>query len=418
MRMSRRSMLRAAGVAVGLPMLEAMTPRALAAASAPKQRFVAVSLGLGLHAAHFVPTAAGRDYPMSPYLEVLKDFRNDFTVISGTSHPAVDGGHFSDKSFLTTAPHPSGVGFKNTISLDQRIAQKIGLETRFGYLALSTGGVGLSWTRNGVQIPSESSPSKAFAKLFLEGKADEKKAQIQRLNEGRSVLDATLDQMTALRNRVGAGDSARLDEFAEAVRETEQRLQQAKEWEDRPKPKVDAKPPGDLRDRGDTIGRARLMYGVMHLALRTDSTRLITFYESGANAVPPIPGVSQDYHNLSHHGMDAAKIKELGVIESEQMKALAEFLGKLRGSAEDEGTLLDRTAVLFGSNLGNASSHDTRNLPILLAGGGFRHGQHLAFDQERNHPLGTMFVSLLQRFGIETDTFGSATGTMRGLEPV
>jgi len=141
MRMSRRSMLRAAGVAVGLPMLEAMTPRALAAGAVPKRRFVAVNLGLGLHAPHFVPKAAGRDYPLSPYLEVLKEYRNDFTVISGTSHPAVDGGHFSDKSFLTTAPHPSGVGFKNTISLDQRIAQKIGLETRFGFLALCTGGV-------------------------------------------------------------------------------------------------------------------------------------------------------------------------------------------------------------------------------------------------------------------------------------
>jgi len=417
MLLSRRTMLRASGVALGVPFLEAMLPRALASGQAPRRRFVAVNLGLGLHAPNFVPSAAGKDYPLSPYLEILKEFRNEFTVISGSSHPNVDGGHFSDKSFLTTAPHPAGVGFKNTISLDQVLAQKIGLETRYGFLALSTGGFGLSWSRSGVQIPSETRPSHAFARLFLDGKPEEKKAQLQRLNEGRSVLDATMDQLRQLRGRVGAGDAERLDGFADAVRETEQRLLKAKDWEDRPKPKVDAKPPGDVKDKGDVTGRARLLYDVMYLALRTDSTRLITFYESGANAVPPIPGVTQDYHNLSHHGMDTGKIKELGVIESDQMKAFSEFLGKLKGSAEGEGSLLDQTAVLFGSNLGNASSHDSRNMPILLAGGGFRHGQHLAFDREQNYPLGNLFVSLLQRFGIETDSFGSATRTMRGLEP-
>jgi hypothetical protein len=418
MLLSRRTMLRASGVALGLPFLDAMLPRAHASGRTPKRRFVAVNLGLGLHAPNFVPAAAGRDYPLSPYLEILKEFRNEFTVISGSSHPNVDGGHFSDKSFLTTAPHPAGAGFKNTISLDQVLAQKIGLETRFGFLALSTGGFGLSWTRSGVQIPTETRPSQAFARLFLEGKPEQKKAQVQRLNEGRSVLDVTMEQLRQLRGRVGTGDGARLDDFAEAVREAEQRLQKAKEWEDRPKPKVDAKPPGDVKDRGDVTGRARLMYDVMHLALRTDSTRLITFFESGANAVPPIPGVSQDYHNLSHHGQDPAKIKELGVVESDQMKAFGEFLAKLKGSAEGEGSLLDQTAVLFGSNLGNASSHDSRNMPILLAGGGFRHGRHLAFDQEKNYPLGNLFVSLLQRFGIEADSFGNATGTMRGLEPL
>ncbi len=417
MRISRRTMLRASGVALGLPFLDAMLPQAGATTGTAKRRFVAVNLGLGLHAPNFVPSAAGRDYPLSPYLEPLRELRNDFTVISGSSHPAVDGGHFSDKSFLTTAPHPSGVGFKNTISFDQLLAQRIGLETRFGFLALSTGGFSLSWSRSGVQIPSETRPSQVFARLFLEGKAEQKRAQIQRLNEGRSVLDATLDQLRQLRCRVGTGDGERLDDFSEAVRETEQRLLQAREWEDRPKPRVDEKAPTDVKEHADVTGRARRMYDVMHLALRTDSTRLITFYESGANAVPPIPGVTQDYHNLSHHGQDPSKIKELAVIEMDQMTAFRDFLTKLKATPEDEGSLLDRTSVLFGSNLGNASSHDSRNMPILLAGGGFRHGQHLAFDRERNYPLGNLFVSLLHRFGIEADSFGSGSGTMRGLEP-
>jgi hypothetical protein len=256
-----------------------------------------------------------------------------------------------------------------------------------------------------------------FARLFLEGRPEEKEAQARRLSEGRSVLDATLDPWRRLRRRAGTGDAERLDEFAEAVRETERRLLQAQEWVFRPKPSVDAKPPADLRDRADVTGLARRMYDVMALALRTDSTRVLTFYESGANAVPPLEGVTQDYHNLSHHGMDPAKIRELAIIEREQMAAFGEFLAKLKASPEGEGSLLDLTVVLFGSNLGNASSHDTRNLPILLAGGGFRHGRHLAFDRDRNYPLGNLFVSVLRRFGFEADTFGSGTGPMRGLEP-
>lgn len=412
--MNRRDMLRAAGVALALPFLESA---ALALPAVPKRRMVAINLGLGLHAGHFFPATAGRDYVATPYLQVLRDFRNDFTVLSGVSHPAVDGGHFSEKSYLTAAPHPAAAGFKNTISLDQFVAMKLGLETRIGFLALSTGGRGLSWSRSGALIPSETRPSRVFARLFLEGKPEEKKQQIERLKDGQSVLDVVREQVRALQRRLGAADGARLEEYTEAVRETEGRLRKAEAWEDKPKPAVDAKPPRDNNDSKDVTGRARLMYDVMHLALRTDSTRVLTFFENGGNAVPPIPGVTQDYHNLSHHGQDPAKIRELGVIETEQMKAFAEFLAKLKGTTEGDATLLDLTMVFFGSNLGNASSHDSRNMPVLLAGGGFRHGQHLAFDRERNYPLCNLFVSMLRRLGIEAEAFGSSTGTLRGLDP-
>ena len=158
------------------------------------------------------------------------------------------------------------------------------------------------------------------------------------------------------------------------------------------------------------------MYDMMYLALQTDSTRLITFFKNGINAVPRITGVSNDYHNLSHHGLDPDKIAELGIIELEQFSALADFVRRLHETVEGEATLLERTIVLFGSNLGNASSHNTRNMPIVLAGGGFRHGQHLAFDQKQNYPLPNLYVSMLQRLGIETDRFATSTGTMRGLE--
>jgi hypothetical protein len=408
-------MLRASGVALGLPFLDAMTP-AFARSAAPRRRMVAINFGLGLHLPHLVPVKPGRDYELTPYLEELKAYREQFTVISGTSLPGVDGGHLAEKSFLTTVPHPNSASFKNSISLDQVAAEKIGLETRFGFLALSQAGRGLAWTRSGAEIPTDSRPSQLYAKLFLEGKAADKALRRQQLKDGRSVLDAVSGQAAGLKRELGTADREKLEDYLGAVRETEQRLLRAEAWEEKPKPKTEMAPPKDPADKLDILAHARLLYSLMHLALTTDSTRVITFFKNGMNAVPTIPGVSQDYHNLSHHGKDPAKIMELGVIERAQMACYGEFLGKLQATPEDGATLLDLTMVLIGSNLGNASSHDNRNLPIVLAGGGFKHGAHLALGGERDYPLSNLFVSMLQRLGIETSTFGTGTGTMKGLE--
>jgi hypothetical protein len=412
---SRRQMLRASGVALGLPFLDAMTP-AFARSAAPRRRMVAVNFGLGLHLPHLVPAAAGREYALTPYLEELKDFREQFTVISGTSLPGVDGGHNAEKSFLTAAPHPNSASFRNTLSLDQLAAEKIGLETRFGFLALSQSGRGLAWTRSGAEIPSDSRPSQLYAKLFLDGKPNEKALRRQQLKDGRSVLDAVTVETDGLKRELGPVDREKLDDYLSALRETEQRLLRAEAWEGKPKPKTELPQPKDPADRNDLLQHAKLMYSLMHLALVTDSTRVLTFFENGMNAVPTIPGVTQDYHNLSHHGKDPAKIAELGVIERAQIACIGEFLGKLQSSREENATLLDLTMVLVGSNLGNASSHDNRNLPIVLAGGGFKHGQHLALGGERDYPLSNLFVSMLQRLGVETSSFGTGTGTMRGIE--
>jgi len=414
--LDRRTFLRGTGVALALPMLDAMVPaRAMTGDAAPKRRMVAINVGLGLHVPNLIPASSGENYELTPYLKAIAHFRNDFTIISGTAHPAVDGGHLAEKSFLTAAPHPGSAAFKNSISLDQLAAEKIGLATRFGYLSLSLAGRGLSYSRSGVAIPSETRPSQVFAKLFLEGKPEEKQRQVQRLRDGQSVMDVVLAKAQRMQRRLGPADRRKLDEYFTAVRETEARLLKAEQWEAKPKPKVDASPPRDISDRTDIIGRARLMYEMMRLALQTDSTRLITFFKNGINAVPQIDGVSQDYHNLSHHGRDPEKIEELTVIELAQMRIFGEFLEKLRETREGDTNLLERTMVLLGSNLGNASSHNNRNLPILLAGGGFRHGRHLAFDEKNNYPLPNLFVSMLQQLGLEVDRFASSTGTMRGL---
>jgi hypothetical protein len=419
-KLDRRSFLRSSGVALALPALDAMASRRATAADSPDgevpRRMVAVNVGLGLHVPKLYPEKAGRNYEITPYLEPLRDLKDNFTVISGASHPDVDGGHQSEKSFLTAIPHPNSPSFRNSISIDQIAAEKIGVKTRYGYLALSLAGRSLSWSRSGVEVPSLTRPSDVFSRMFLEGKADEKARTIQQLKDGQSIMDSVLAEARSMNRRLGKRDQQKLDQFFTAVRATETRLLKQEAWEHRPKPKVDAQRPQDITDRTDIIGKARLMYDMMYLALQTDSTRLITFFKNGINAVPRITGVSNDYHNLSHHGLDPDKIAELGIIELEQFSALADFVRRLHETVEGEATLLERTIVLFGSNLGNASSHNTRNMPIVLAGGGFRHGQHLAFDQKQNYPLPNLYVSMLQRLGIETDRFATSTGTMRGLE--
>ena len=417
-KLTRRTLLRSAGVAVSLPLLEAAEPTAFADDAPPRRRIVAINVGLGIHAPNIVPQQSGRNYELPIYLEKLKEFRDDFTFISGCSHPEVGGGHASAKSFLTAAKHPNNAGFQNTISLDQYAAERLGSETRFSSLALTSSGPGLSWSRSGVEIPATAIPSRIFNQLFLEGKPTEKAQQIQRLKDGQSVLDVVMEQSSRMQQRLSGRDRQKVDQYFNAVREAEQRLVKAEAWENNPKPQVDVSPPRDESDRAKMIERADLMYDMMHLAIETDSTRFMTFYDTGMNAVPTIPGVDTDYHMLSHHGKDPAKIEQLTIVEAAMIKSLGRFLGKLSASRENGDSLLDSTMVLFGSNLGNASSHDTKNMPILLAGGGFRHGQHLQFDHDNNYPLPKLYVSMLQRLGLETDEFAGTTGRMDGLELV
>ena len=381
-----------------------------------KRRMVAINIAFGFHAQNFNPTKAGRDYELSHYLEEIGEFRDEFTVITGTSHPSVGGGHLAHKSFLSSAKNPTGAGFKNTISLDQFAAEQLGRETRLASLPLTIASTGISYSRAGVELPAEGRPSRVFANLFLEGKPEEKAKQVKRLQEGQSVLDVVRAKAKRMSQRLGRLDRQKLDQYFTAVREAETQLHKAEEWAARPKPSVDVEPPKDQLDRLRMLERTRLMYDMMHLAIQTDSTRFLTLYDPGMNAVPVIPGVDTDYHMLSHHGQDESKLKQLAIVESAIMREFGGFLKKLNESQEGGDSLLDNTMVFLGSTLGNANNHDNRNMPVILAGGGFKHGQHLAFNQDRNYPLPNLFVSMLQRLGLDVDTFGSSTGTMNGLE--
>lgn len=407
---------------MALPWLESMIPSTIAqtgstvAAASHPRRMVLINHALGLYMPNFQPAQTGSEYEPTLYLRELADLRDRFTIISGVSHPDVDGGHSTEKSILTAAPHPGASSFRNTISLDQFAASRIGAATRRSYLSLSTGHTSLSWSQSGVSIPAEDSPSKVFADLFLQGNPAEIEEQVSRLKRGQSVMDTVMDQAHSMQRRLTARDREQLDQYFTSVRETEDRLLKQQQWALEPKPQIDVEQPTDIKDRLDLIGRARSMYDLMHLAIQTDSTRVIALGGMGVQAKPPIPGVTEGHHPLSHHGKDPEKIEQLTIIELEQMRVFHDFLTKLRDTQEEGSSLLDNTMVMMTSNLGNASSHDNLNLPVLFAGGPFRHGQHLAFDQNNNAPLCNLFTTMLHQMGIEADRFGSSTGTLAGLE--
>lgn len=424
----RRTVLRGSGVAMSLPWLSAMTQpfagvksaaadSSAAGDSAVPKRFVATTLGLGLVGDNLFPKQSGRDYEPTPYLTPLQDLRDRVTVISGTSHPGVNGGHRAEASILTASPMGRAGRARNTISIDQFMAKHLGHHTRFPSLVLSTGGsTSPCYTDNGAMIPPEDSPSRLFNRLFVDPSPQERQRQAHRVRQGRSIMDIVGEDAKSLTRELGSGDRDRLDAYFTSVRDLEKRMAESERWAMRPKPKVDVPAPVDIGDPSDLVRRQKVMCDMIRLALQTDSTRFISLHMPGAGGVLPIDGVKEGYHSLSHHGRDEDKLAQLAIVETALLTQWAEFVRSL-SEADDSGSqLLDHTTVFLTSNLGNASNHDNRNMPVLVAGGGFRHGHHLAFDRKSNHPLPNLYVSVLQQLGMEVDKFASSTGTMSGLE--
>jgi len=416
--LDRRTLLKGAGVSLSLPWLSAMEKAGASEAPAsPPRRFVAMTLGLGLVGDNLNPAEAGRNYQPSRYLQPLEDLRDRYTVISGTSHPGVTGGHRAEASLLTANPVGSSGKAKNTISLEQMMAKHLGGETRFPSLVLSnSGSFSPSYTDSGAMIPAESSPSRLFRQLFIDDTPDQRAQQAARVAQGRSIMDLVADDTKRLVGSLGAADRDRLDAYFTSVRELEQRLAESEAWAHRPKPKVDRAKPVDITNRNDFIGQQKLMSDLIRLALQTDSTRFISYHLGGSGGVIPLPGVQEGYHALSHHGLDETKLAQLAIVEAEIVASWGEFLRELASVKDQHGNLLDHTSVLLTSNLGNGSNHSNQNMPVLLGGGSFKHGQHLAFSRKNNYPLPNLFVSLLQQVGLETDRFASGTSTMTGLD--
>ncbi len=424
-RIPRRTFLRGIGVTLGLPMLECMLPRLSRATPPPApQRMLLISNNLGILPKPFFPTRAGRDYELSPLLAGLAEFRNDFTVCSGLAHPDVVGGHSTENCFLTAARGPTRSGFRNQVSLDQFAADKLGPLTRFATLNLGVNidkaNRSLSWTRDGILLPAEDSAPALFRKMFVQGDPATVARQVRRLDERGSILDALRADSRQFSRRLGPADRTRLDQYFTSIRDLEERLQTTREWALRAKPATAQPLPPEVQDPKLFFQKFALMLSMAQLAFESDATRIVTLMVD-AFATPVFKlhenqNTTDDYHNLSHHGQASEKVRQLEDADRQQMALLRQLMTELARKADGDQRLLDRTMILYGSNMGDASTHDNSNLPILLAGGGFKHGQHLAFRRDDNKPLSNLFVTLLQRMGVEAGSFGSSTGTLTGLE--
>ncbi len=413
--LDRRTFLRASGVALALPLLESMAPALARAAAVAPKRLVTVCSTLGLYSSSWFPRTAGADYEATEYLTLLDQHRSRYTLFSGFSHEEQSGRqpHNSEITWLTAARRPGLDGFRNSISVDQVAANHLGYVTRFPSVVLGTATpASQSYTTSGAMVPAETSPANLFRKLFLQGTPEEVEREAQSLNDGGSILDRLKSQTSVLRGRVSATDQRKLDAYYDAVRTAEQDLAEVKAWQYKPKPVVDEAPPTDLPNPADLIGRIRLMFRMIPLILETDSSRVVSLMIHDHGVVPQVPGVSGDQHSLSHHGQDEAKIAQLKKVEHQIVEAFAGLMTELAARSDAHGSLLDQTSVLFGSNLGNANAHTPVDLPILVAGGGFSHGQHIVHEGEHNAPLCNLFVTLLQNMGVETDAFAQSTGTL------
>lgn len=403
---------------MALPWLESTAPKCRAGSpGTTRRRMVAIMYPLSFHPPQFFPERTGPDYEASRYLKWIEAYRKDFTVFSGLSHPRVAQSHAeSENVFLTGCPVEGRLGgavaIRNTVSLDQAAAAHLGDQTRFPTLNVGN----LSFLPSGGRVPGMTKPSEFFAKLFYTGNAEQREAQKRRLRNGRSILDLVGEQARDLQRGLPPRDATKVDEYFSAVREAEQRLTTILEWEDRPKPQPDRPAPADVSQREQPFDFLRVMYDLLVLALRHDASRLITVHAGFMGTQPLFNGTSIDYHNLSHHGKLPEHLEKLSLLEDESMKTFAHLLKSLKETQEEGESLLDRTMVMLGSNLGNSNTHETTNLPVLLAGGGFRHGNHLAFNRENNTPLCNLYVSMLQRLGLEVSSFGSSKGTLTGLE--
>ncbi|MEC9092192.1 MAG: DUF1552 domain-containing protein [Planctomycetota bacterium] len=421
---NRRKMLRGAGGAIlALPHLEAMaTPHG--AVEVP-MRMACIGLNFGMVPTLFFPRQVGSDYQLTDRLLPLKKLRNDFTVFSGLDHGVnAQGGHGGVHAFLSGVLSKNSAGMPEAnISVDQKAAQIVGTQTRYPSMQWSSGNDPnnrISWSASGVAIPPVTRVEMIYQALFQKVDPRSRQGIQERLTAKSSILDLVKSDVDYLKRKVGKGDRRKLDRYFDSVREVEIRIQQSSQWLDKPKPVVDYRLPREPSGL-DFVKRVPLYYDLMKLALETDSTRVITL------ALGDIGGnyggfkISRGYHQLTHHGKVPEYLTELSVIEQFHMSEFARFLKQLKSVREPNGkTLLENSMVLFGSGMGNASSHSNKNLPLILAGGGFRHGEHQSCFrkgiQQEAAPAANLFVSMLQRFGLEVDQFALSSGTLTGLE--
>jgi hypothetical protein len=425
--MNRRVFLKSSFATLALPALEsvssaipAATAKTASTTGAP-MRMVCVGNSFGMYPEKFFPKETGSNYQMTHLLSPLEQHRKDLSVFSHLDHD-IKGGHFSVHSFLSGVKMGDAKGMpEGNISIDQRAAEHVGAETRFPSMTIGSedglhGGCHMCWTRTGVRVPPIQGPRELFRKLFIniDGKAQQQAADTFELRG--SILDAIAEEAKSLERRLSGQDREKLDEYFTSVRDVETNLELDKRWSMVPKPEA----PFSIPEDRSLVEDIPVLYDLIAIALKTDSTRVASFEMAGTGFDTSFFGFTSGYHSLSHHGMKPEKVEKLVEIEYYQIQQLARFFDKLKSIKEPDsnGSLFDKTMILFGSGMGNANSHVNVDLPIMLAGGGLKLGEHKRYPDERSKrvPLCNLYLSMLQHFGVKTEFFGTSTGTIPDLE--
>lgn len=439
-RLSRRHVLRGLGASIALPALNCMAAPGTARPPAPR-RSVFLYIPNGVNTLTWQIEKAGADYAFTSPLKSLERHRAELTPISGLHHPMVLGKHHNcDKVWLTGADVPaSGGAFRNTVSVDQVIAEALGRHTRFASLEMAIEGHSLAWSRDGIQIPAERNVKTLFERLFGE-ESGGKESVRRRLGRRGSILDSVLEDARRVNRKLGAEDRTKLDEYLTAVRQVEIRTERAEAWLDTPKPKIEPATANRFRQKMDKTqvrNYHRLFFDLMVLALRTDMTRVITCMicsEANGGAIPDI-GISQARHGLSHHNGDPEQLRRLTQTDTFLVEQFSYLLDQLKAHEEDGAPLLDTTQLLWGSGMAYGHSHGNANLPTLLAGGrklGLRHGEHVDYNLphigkynvadagahykicgrpvDADARLSNLLLTMAQRAGVEAESFQDSLG--------
>ena len=418
----RRFVLQSLGASLSLPWLPSLSTRLLGdtstlrsakGAGAGARRFVAVGNLLGFQRKHFFPDTSGSDYETTPLLKPLAANREHMTVYRGLDH-GLKGGHFAVHTFLSGVLHHQAQDMPNgNVTIDQFIADQIGMHTRFPSLTVGSeggihGGCQIAWTRSGVRVPPITGPAELFEKLFVSDSKEQQLEQVRRNRLQGSILDSVVEDASRLSKKVNREDREKLDEYFTSVRDVEKRLELRERWTEQPKPEAPIERPSNT----NTVHDLPLMYELIALALHTDSTRVATL-EIGGSFLPQHLGIERSYHSMSHHGNDEDVIAKLVTLEQYQIEQFGKFLTRLTELQDGAGSLLDSSTVLFGSGMGNAHTHVNSDLPIVLAGGGYEHGQFKTVPRDGlgKVPLCNLYLDIAQRMGLEVDSFGTSTGT-------
>ena len=378
------------------------------------RRFVAIGNLLGYQTKSLFPTTTGRNYEKTALLEPVWDIRDKMTVLRGLDH-GVKGGHFAVHSFLSGVLNSEAQNRPDgNVTIDQYLADEVGFETRFPSLTVGSeggihGGCQIAWTKSGVRVPPVTNPAELFEKLFVTDTPDRRARRMEENKVQASILDSVLEEANRLSKKVNQEDKDKLDEYLTSVRDVEKRLELRQRWTNQPKPKA----PFDKPANRNAVEDLPLLYEMIALALQTDSTRIATL-EIGGDFMPQHLGIKKDWHGLSHHGNDPEAVADLITLEKYQIEHFGKFVARLSKMNDGERTLLDSTTVLFGSGMGDGNSHQNSDLPILLAGGGYKHGEFRQVPGEGINKvrLCNLFVDIAQKMGVEIDSFGNSTGRL------